>query len=91
MIIDKTGKIKNFKPIFVTDKKIFRQLKKMVFSKDFDLWKPADYYGTIVNYDLRFSIILDDDFSKYDLKNKWSQETNEEEFERHKKSTPSIE
>ncbi|KIA88081.1 hypothetical protein [Kaistella jeonii] len=63
----------------------------MVLSKDFARWISANYYETAVNYDFRFSIIIDLDFSKYNLKNKWSQETNEKEFEKHKKSTPSSE
>lgn len=80
ILIDKYGKIKKFKCIKSSDRKICRQVRKMLFKKDFDKWKPASFYGTIVNYDFRFSIIIDSNLAKYDLKNKWSQESNLEKF-----------
>ena len=80
ILIDKSGKVKKFKCIKVSDRKICHQISKMVFKKDFDKWEPASFYGTIVEYDFRFSIIIDENLAKYDLKNKWSQESNLENF-----------
>lgn len=80
IFIDKYGKIVNFKCVRKSDNKIYKQLKNMIVKKDFNKWKPANYYGTTVNFDFRFSIIVDSSFSKYDLKNKWSQETNLQDF-----------
>ncbi len=80
IVINKYGKVKKFKCIKASDKKICKQINKMIFSDDFDRWKPASFYGTIVEYDFKFSIIIDSNFTNYNLKNKWSQETNLENF-----------
>lgn len=80
IVIDKYGKVKKFKCLKIADRKICDQINKMVVKKDFDRWKPAIFYGTIVEYDFRFSIIIDSNLANYDLKNKWSQESNLQDF-----------
>ena len=77
--IDKYGNVKRFRRIKIADRKICKQIKSLIFSDDFKKWKPANFLGIIVDYNFVFSIIIDKDFSKYDLKNKWSRETNKPE------------
>lgn len=80
LFIDKYGKIINFNTEKVSDKNMVKQIRKIVFSKEFSQWYPAIYYTTRVNYNYRFSIIVDRTFQKYDLKNKWSDDSNFEDF-----------
>ena len=82
IFIDKAGKVRKFRCIKSSDRKVCNQVKKLIFTEDFSKWSPANYYGTLVNFDYKFSLIVDYDFSKYDLKNKWSRKTNIQKFEK---------
>lgn len=67
VLIDKKGKVKKIKASKITDRKIYKQVKKLLLSKDFSHWTPANFYGD-VDFLLRFSIIIDNNFSKYNTK-----------------------
>lgn len=80
VLIDKYGKVKKSMCIKSSDQNICDQIQKMVFSDSFDKWTSADVHGIKVAYDFQFSIIIDQEFSKYNLKNRWNQETNLSDF-----------
>ncbi|WP_300671860.1 hypothetical protein [Soonwooa sp.] len=82
LFIDKHGKVKKIKKIKIADRRIFKQIKKMTFSSDFQKWRPANYYGPFVDFLFVFSVIIDYNFLKYNLKNKFSLETNLQQFEK---------
>jgi len=55
--------------------KRFKQVQKILLSEPFNKWSTANFYGIEVEYIFKFKFIVDDDFSKYYLKNKWARET----------------
>ncbi|SFI56332.1 hypothetical protein SAMN05421638_0009 [Kaistella treverensis] len=81
IFIDKAGKARKFRCLKSSDRKICNQIKKLIFTEDFNKWSPANYYGIVVNFDFVFSIIVDYNSLKYDLKNKWSRGSNLQKFQ----------
>lgn len=75
LIIDKKGNPVKFFAEKTTDKNILQQVKNIFQSNEFNKWEPADFYGISVEYIFKFKLVIDDDFSKYDLNNKWARET----------------
>ncbi|MCD0479675.1 hypothetical protein LPB90_14525 [Chryseobacterium sp. LC2016-29] len=72
LVIDKQGKPVKLYANTLLDKNIFRQIKKVVFSREFNKWRPAKFYGVKVKYIFKFKIITDNDFNKYNMKNSWA-------------------
>ncbi|GAA5101252.1 hypothetical protein GCM10023210_40640 [Chryseobacterium ginsengisoli] len=75
IIIDKTGKPIKFYADKITDKVLYKQVEEIFKTDKFKNWEPADFYGIKVEYIFKFKLIIDDDFTNYDLKNKWARET----------------
>ncbi|GEM_PF-6679169 len=82
LVLDKKGKILKFYSEKTADKKVFRQVKNMVLSKEYDKWQPADFYGVKVGYIFKFKLIIAKNFENYSLKNEWarSNDSNYNEF-----------
>ncbi|SKB43108.1 hypothetical protein [Chryseobacterium balustinum] len=72
LVIDEQGKPVKLYANKLLDKNIFRQIRKVVFSREFNKWKPAKFYGVKVKYIFKFKIITDNDFNKYNMKNSWA-------------------
>ncbi|WP_326983791.1 hypothetical protein VUJ46_04415 [Chryseobacterium sp. MYb264] len=72
LVLDKKGKILEFYPEKIADQKIFKQVRKMVLSDDYNKWQPANFYVVKVGYIFKFKLIIDKSFENYHLKNEWA-------------------
>lgn len=74
IVIDKTGKPVKFYADKVSDKNLYNQVENIFKTNQFKNWNPANFYGINVEYIFKFKLIVDEDFTQYDLKNKWARE-----------------
>ena len=82
IVVKKNGIAGSFKCIEASDEKICNQIKRMFRKEEFKTWHNALFSSIAVDYHLTFSIIVDTDFTNYNLRNKWSLDNNIQDFEK---------